>query len=182
MFEILKPILNSVLSYGIRILLISVLAGILVIVFVVSREIVSDFIMACLIGIGVGIFVWLILSIVAEVYRDQKNKIRNRMKQEHYHNEILISFLQSLDPYAERELEEIIKNNNKIMPAHFGYTIALSGKKVPDECWEMVDLPPNEGESQMSTKKGRRLRKDIYDELKMIWPVWEQIKRENLFR
>lgn len=191
MFELLKTMLNNILIYGIRPLLISILAGITVIVFLVRYEVVSDITIASLVGIGFAITIWLILSYVIDIRRDNNQRKYDEIKLERYHITNILKFLQSLDPGTEKELEEIINNENKIVPIYSDCTVVFRGKNVPDEFWEIVDLPQietkkifvrNGEEHRISTKKGRRLRKDIYDELKLIWPLWEKIKRENLFR
>ncbi|MDD6587962.1 MAG: hypothetical protein PUF29_04980 [Anaerobutyricum hallii] len=191
LFELFKTMLNRILIYGIRPLLISILAGIIVIVFLIRYEIISDITIASLVGMGFAITIWLILSFIIDIYRSNNQRKYDKMKQERYHIENLLNFLQSLDPGAEKELEEIINNENKITPIYSDCTVVFRGKNVPDEFWEIVDLPQietekifihNGEEHQISTKKGRRLRKDIYDELKRIWPLWEKIKRENLFQ
>ena len=99
----------------------------------------------------------------------------------------IISFLQSLSPIEENRLEQFMKNNNRPEACFSGYRVVAMGKSIPEEFFEIVDLPQEVKESingtdkVISTKKGKKLKPKFYKMFSQIWPTWEQIKLEQAF-
>lgn len=187
MVEIVKLLLEQVFSLGVKKSLFSILIGLLVMFYVISMEIITSLILSILLAVITYITCVLILSFVDGVFISYKYSLEKKRAAKEEDVKRIISFLQSLSPIEENRLEQFMKNNNRPEACFSGYRVVAMGKSIPEEFFEIVDLPQEVKESingtdkVISTKKGKKLKPKFYKMFSQIWPIWERIKLEQAF-
>lgn len=159
--------------------------------YVISMEIITSLILSILLAVITYITCVLILSFVDGLFISYKYSLEKKRTAKEEEVKRIISFLQSLSPIEEDRLEQFMKNNNRPEACYnrpeacfSGYRVVAMGKLIPEEFFEIVDLPQEVKESINGTDKvikGKKLKPKFYKMFSQIWPIWEQIKLEQAF-
>lgn len=186
MDKTIEFILEKLFSLGTLKNIFSILTGFIVIFCCVSEGIFDNlFFLGLLFSIVYLLCILILLSIETCIV-SCKHLLEKTTKIKTEELNRIICFLQSLSPFEEKRLEQFIKNKNRPEPFFLGFQSVAMGGSIPEDFFEIVDLPQEVKESingggVISTKKGKRLKPDDYERFSKIWPIWEQIKSEQRF-
>lgn len=186
MGKTIEFILEKLFSLGTCKNVFSILAGLIVIFYCVSKGIFDSLFLLALLFAIVYLLCILILLLIESCIVSCKHLLEKTTEIETEELNRMIYFLQNLSPFEEKRLEQFIKNQNRLEPFFLAFQSVAMGGSIPEDFFEIVDLPQEVKESingggVISTKKGKRLKPDDYERFSKIWPIWEQIKSEQRF-
>lgn len=188
--EVIKLFLEKIFSLGIKKNLFSILIGLIVMFYVIVKDLFNSVFLATLLAIIIYIICVLILSFLDYLFTSYKYLLQKENDAENEENKRKIGFLQNLSSIEEQRLENFIKNGNKPEPyfemnfSISGHHVVDRGESIPKDFFEIVDLPREIKEvtynnKVISTRKGKALKPEIYEMFSQIWPVWEQVKLQQ---